>query len=412
MDQSIGQDSLQCQLCPYGADCDTGILKAKPNYWGTRLGNEVVFLQCPNGYCCSGTETAPCISYDTCSKNREGILCGECKENYSISILSGKCIPNIECGVPWLWYVCLLEVIAYMLWYTFKDDILGFPLHFITKFCMKENCTSQDVDKGYFGILTYFVQAAAMMRLSVGIDSPDTLTSTVQQIEHYVGLLLSIELSYISYNLCPYEGITTYAKLNFKLLFLTAIYVSWIVIFSLFLLVSKIIVNISKENHSKGLNAIKLRFITGIVEIIKCTYGGFSGVIFTCLTCVTMFDDFIRKYDGTIKCLNAWQTGMLSICILYDIPFPLMLVLGLKLLDNGRISSTSFLLGCIMPLPFLIIWIIILYLWRKKSKSNKVVAVGEFNESESKQNVGMSSISDEIIINRFQGTYRTTEGGA
>ena len=186
-------------------------------------------------------------------KNRIGILCGECKENYSISILSGVGIPNIECGVPWLWYVCLLAVIAYMLWYTFKDNILGFPLHFITKFCMKENCTSQDVDKGYFGILTYFVQAAAMMRLSVGIDSPDTLTSTVQQIEHYVGLLLSIELSYISYNLCPYEGITTYAKLNFKLLFLTAIYISWIIIFSLFLLVSKIIVNISKENHSKGL---------------------------------------------------------------------------------------------------------------------------------------------------------------
>ena len=124
-----------------------------------------------------------------------------------------------------------------------------------------------------------------------------------------------------------------------------------------------------------------------------------------------MFDDLIWKYDGTIKCLNAWQTGMLSICILYVIPFPLMLVLGLKLLGNGRISSTSFLLGCIMPLPFLIIWIVPLYQSQKKSKSNKVVAIGEFNESESKQNVGLSSISDKII-NGFQGTYKTTDWGA
>ena len=88
-----------------------------------------------------------------------------------------------------------------------------------------------------------------------------------------------------------------------------------------------------------------------------------------------------------------------------------MLVLGLKLLGSGRISSTNFLLGCIMPLPFLIIWIVPLYQWKKKSKSNKIVAAGELNESESKQNVGLSSISDEIIIG-FQGTYRTTEGGA
>ena len=411
LDQSIGQNTIECQLCPYGADCNAGHLKAKPNYWGTKLGNQVVFLQCPSGYYCSGTETAPCISYDTCSGNREGILCGECRQKYSISVLSEECIPNSECGVPWLWYVCLLAVTGYMLWYTFKDDILAIPSHLIIKFCMKEKSTSEDVDKGYFGILTYFVQAAAMMRLSVGIDSPDTLTSTVQQIEHYMGLLLSIELSYISYNLCPYEGITTYAKLNFKLIFLVAIYISWVVIFSLFLLISKIIINISKKNYSKGLNGIKLRFIIGIVEIIKYTYGGFSGVIFTCLTCVTMLDDLIWKYDGTIKCLNAWQIGMLSICIVYLIPFPLMLVLGLKLLDNGRISSTSFLLGCIMPLPFVIVCIVPLYQWKKKSTSNKVVAVGEFKEDESKQNVYLSSISDEIIAG-FQGTYKTTKGGA
>ena len=141
LDQSIGQNNLQCQLCPYGADCDTGILKAKPNYWGTKLGNEVVFLQFPSDYCCSGPETAPCISYDTCSGNREGILCGECKKNYSISVLSGECIPNSECGVPWLWYVCLLAVNGYMLWYTFKNDILAIPSHLITKFCMKETST-------------------------------------------------------------------------------------------------------------------------------------------------------------------------------------------------------------------------------------------------------------------------------
>ena len=66
-----------------------------------------------------------------------------------------------------------------------------------------------------------------------------------------------------------------------------------------------------------------------------------------------------------------------------------------------------------MPLPFLIIWIVPLYQSNKKSgtKSNKVVAVKEFYDSESKQDLGLPSISDEII-NGFQGTYKKTEGGA
>ena len=411
LDLSLEQNTLQCQECPYGGDCDDGNVKAKPNYWGTKSGNEVFFQQCPSGYCCSGTETAPCKSYDTCSGNREGILCGECRENYSISVLSEECIPNSECGVPWLWFAGILAVTAYMLWYTFKDDILSIPSGMVTKFCMKDKTESEDVDKGYFGILTYFIQAAAMIRLSVGIDSPDNLTSIIQQIEHYIGLLLSIELSYVSYNLCPYEGITTYAKLNFKLIFLVAIYISWMVIFSLFLLMTKIIVSFSKKNYSKCLYTIKLRFISGIVEIIKYTYGGFSGVIFTCLTCVTMINVLVWKYDGTVKCLDFWQTGMLSISIVYVIPFPIMLIFGLKLLENKRITSTSFLLGCIMPLPFLIVWLVPLYKWKKKRKINKVVTVEEFNDSDSKQNLGLSSVTTEII-NGFQGTYKTTEGGA
>ena len=149
---------------------------------------------------------------------------------------------------------------------------------------------------------------------------------------------------------------TTFVKLSFKLIFLLAIYISWLVLFSI-LSISLI----PKMCKSGIVNVMKLKFIKGIVEIIKYTYGSFTGIIFICLTCVTVADDLVWKYDGTVYCWSQWQQWMILICSVYVIPFPLMLILGLKLLQERRITSTNFLFGCILPLPFLIIWILKLY---------------------------------------------------
>ena len=155
---------------------------------------------------------------------------------------------------------------------------------------------------------------------------------------------------------------------------------------------------------------MKLKFIKGIVEIIKYTYGGFTGIIFIFLTCVTVADDLVWKYDGTVYCWSQWQQWMILICSVYVIPFPVMLILGLKLLHQRRITSTNFLFGCILPLPFLVIWILkLFFLPLLETKSVSVVKVKPFSDSEH-QDISSSASTSEIL-KCFQGTYRVTQKG-
>ena len=87
-------------------------------------------------------------------------------------------------------------MISYMFWYTFKDDIMGFSLTlFKTIFKTGKETQVDNVDKSFFGIITYFVQAAAMIRLTIENSSSSITVEDVQEIEKCMGLMLSIELS-------------------------------------------------------------------------------------------------------------------------------------------------------------------------------------------------------------------------
>ncbi len=58
-----------------------GVLAARHTFWGYHIsgGSGYSFLKCPPGYCCDSRETM-CESYDSCAVNREGFLCGRCKQ--------------------------------------------------------------------------------------------------------------------------------------------------------------------------------------------------------------------------------------------------------------------------------------------------------------------------------------------
>ena len=191
--------------CPYGADCNRPLLRSKPNFWGCKFNNKFTFHQCPVGYCCRASSNSPCPSYNMCSANRTGILCGTYKEGYALSIMSTNCLEKNTFDAQWFWAVGFVAMAAYMLWYTFKDDILGMPsyiLKILFEKCMRKSGSmidhdveNNDIEKGYFGILTYFVQAASMMKLSLDLETSYGATAVVQEIEKYVDILLSIELS-------------------------------------------------------------------------------------------------------------------------------------------------------------------------------------------------------------------------
>ncbi len=66
------KEADSCGRCSYGAYCSGNKIYPKPNYWGYWEDNEVVFLQCPAGYCCAETIEAPCKQFDFCAGNRSG----------------------------------------------------------------------------------------------------------------------------------------------------------------------------------------------------------------------------------------------------------------------------------------------------------------------------------------------------
>lgn len=92
-EDGVVQKNISCLVCPSGGICDNRIESAG-NHWGhVGKSGQVEFISCPIKYCCTRYGT-PCESYNTCEKNREGKLCGKCKQGFSLDMWSLKCIPN------------------------------------------------------------------------------------------------------------------------------------------------------------------------------------------------------------------------------------------------------------------------------------------------------------------------------
>ena len=107
------------------------------------------------------------------------------------------------------------------------------------------------------------------------------------------------------------------------------------------------------------LETLRLRFIKGLVEIIKYTYEGFCEIIFMSLVCVDLIDNTaVWFYDAKRVCLETWQFGMIGFGVVFAVPFPLALLLAMKNLEQGKISSLTFFMTCFFPLPGVLLMLI------------------------------------------------------
>ncbi len=233
----------------------------------------------------------------------------------------------------------VLTVIIYLVWYTFKNDIFGIPVNLARKMCAKcsapsENADVYYIDKGYFGIVTYFVQVHAVMKLSISLDSDRNLDNLLSRIKSYIELGLNFELTYFSNDTCALVGLTTTYKMMFRLLFLFGIFLSWYIVFlCLFLLKQTLTVYTAK------IERFNMKLMCGLVEIIKYTYLGFTSIVFYSLTCTSVAGSNIWFHDGSVLCYGMWQTAMIFYCIFYILPCPFLIYLGKKLLHGKKISQ-------------------------------------------------------------------------
>lgn len=119
-------EDVGCMPCPEGGDCAQGgrFIRPQAGMWGynftlltkqnndsssSNLGEDydvlslpklgVQFISCPIGYCCSANGADVCSSYDFCSGNRSGELCGQCKLGFCPLIMGTGCINCTECSI-------------------------------------------------------------------------------------------------------------------------------------------------------------------------------------------------------------------------------------------------------------------------------------------------------------------------
>ena len=138
----------------------------------------------------------------------------------------------------------------------------------------------------------------------------------------------------------------------YKLLFLVAIYISWATLYCCTKALIQIIQRRTSYNNAnlELFETIKLKLIRGLVEIIKYTYSGFCGAIFTSLVCVKLKSNYVWWYDASNICLERWQLLIVLFGVTYALPFPIALYLGMRFLKTNRISSGTFLLCCTFPI--------------------------------------------------------------
>ncbi len=391
------QSNMECLKCPPGAECPGNNVRAKPNFWGYKCNNILIFYQCPLGYCCQGNAESPCNKYDSCSRNREGLLCGKCKTKFAISIFSEKCIAEEYCKDSWIWPLAVSATVLYMLWYTFKDIFLQTITTRVLHLFRCSSSKSMETDKGYFGLLIYFVQTQALITLSLSSMTKYKIDKTLQQINFYVKLLLTFELSTVSQNVCPSKHFNHKTKVQMKFLFLLGIYVAWVV----FYLFSRVTKHFLSEHQRKSFS-IQDTFVNGLIEIMKYTYTSLSDVMFYSLICVMIGDVMVWFYDGSEKCFSIWQISMMLFGLLHIFPFPLALFIGLKKLINNQLSSSIFLTSLCFPGPFLAFWFI----------SSLFHVKGSFKVSvENINNKEMISSESKAMFQRFKGGYRISDRG-
>lgn len=125
----VTQNIVQCYHCKYGGVCVKGNIRARANYYGYKTGrknDEVHFISCPVGYCCTGDK---CKKFNSCHSNRKGELCGKCKRGYSENVINANCIDTKLCKDFWFWLIYAPSGFVYILSFMYLDMISQFIKH-------------------------------------------------------------------------------------------------------------------------------------------------------------------------------------------------------------------------------------------------------------------------------------------
>ena len=302
----ISQDGTKCDCLPYFKtsnllQCNVSdfTFMRRGEYWVGLDHNNTIRSHdlCPYGYCASGSIKLFDLNNRTslCTSQRSGILCGECNNNLSLTLGGDDCIECTNNYIALLLVFCCLGVlliaIVTLLSFTIGDGAINGVIFYAAFLHLNKNLLFLNYSNG-----NLFVIFISWLNLDFG------------------------------FNVCFYNGLTSYMKVWLQFIFPLSLYVT------------EIIVNISSYRSSKlaritgARNRMKIMatlFLLGYIKILRAVM---SVLPYANLRSLNNSSDIktVWLYDGNIEYYSRHHTPLfvvaVSFLIIVSVPYTFSLL--------------------------------------------------------------------------------------
>ncbi|KAL9973690.1 hypothetical protein ACROYT_G020176 [Oculina patagonica] len=346
--------AVLCLPCPFGASCIQTNIAAKPNFWGyqaTHHPPKLEFIACPEHYC-SSVESA---DYNSCHGNRNGTLCGQCADGFTETLFSPECCKSTKCNNYIVWILTILLTFTLVLYLLKKPPMLSFlgtqilwfkkrvEDHTRDELSLVEDC--EHSDSGYIKITFYFYQAAELL-----------MVGSIEDCLHKIPFI-NIVIAAFNFQVrtinrgigCPFVGLTAVTK---QLLLSGTVFVTMsevIIVYGVHAVINKIT---RKEKPPL------IHYMAVVMEVLLLGYERLAETSLTLMHCVSIGSGKWLFIDANVPCMQCWQYFILAYIIVFVGPFIIVLYYGSSKLYRASITASEFLTACMIPLPFLVYWLV------------------------------------------------------
>ena len=411
---------IDCHSCPFGSVCQSGRIAAQDNFWGypDPMMRRIKFLSCPSHYCCTKSQ---CTTYNSCNKGREGVLCGRCQNELSESVFTTACVKPDLCKHRWFWFIVLATGPLYVLFFMYLKEIGAFlrALFLPKKFRHRrslnidnyaslgnEDKNGNDDDgvhstsdtgsierrnflkpllptntrtikmvsesqssliSGLIKILFFFYQTQALFKVSVtGEGFLYALELSKDIITSFFNLKVDGKSSKIVW--CPIKGLHPAGRSLLKATFVAYVVTLVILLKAFAVMVRKFKGLCQDTAASEQRNKFELRLVNCSIQFILLGYNTLTVTLFSLVSGVNLFSsEKVLFIDGTITCYQWWQYVVFFVLGIFVIPFPVVILLAIKLLKRPHTSTKSVFSCLIFPLPYFLYWFVSSFLSKRRS---------------------------------------------
>ncbi|PRP77754.1 hypothetical protein PROFUN_14115 [Planoprotostelium fungivorum] len=292
----------ECLMCSFGMNCTKEVPQAQPGYWcKENKEGEIRCKLCPDGYCSGQTHAWN----DSCVDQRNGILCGGCKDNHTLSFLTSTCLPLETCRPEWISFLAVIPALYVVV-------LVFLPIG----------------DGSIWKSVSYYVQTLPLIDVHDGIISATSsifnaapnnkgssfLRLCIGQLDYVHRELLSLYIPVFTVAVLAVGSlaITLYKKRNERKQ-------------TEYVLLSEDIQEEEWQDEQEK-RSYQSRFTTATITALLLVYSGIISICLKLLFCVEIHGEWVMYNAGNIRCTGPERYVMMAVAALIIIPSPLLLI--------------------------------------------------------------------------------------